>query len=178
MSGANPGPGSAGIIAADAQQTSLVALDAATLSELAAGPWLSSVTWQIPGASYADGTTMNSIDPVVVVPGGTALPVRLTLVNEDGSQEIWSVLNVEHAPARAEGELFVDGTVELHLGADIQPGIEVVGPLGEHLDAQAIRAAQGTRVTLRPTSAGTWTYRGIKAQSGHEFQGSFLVVAR
>ena len=178
VSGATPGPGSAGLISADAGRTSLVSLDAHTLTDLAAGLWLSSVTWKIPGASFADGTTENSIDPVVVVAGGTALPVRLTLVNEDGQQDVWCVLNVEHAPARAVGELFVDGTVELHLGPDIESSIEIVGPVGEHLDVQAIQTAEGMRVTLRPTSPGTWTYRGVRAESGAEFRGAFLIVAR
>ncbi|QDV04630.1 hypothetical protein Poly30_01210 [Planctomycetes bacterium Poly30] len=176
VSGSPAAPGSAGMIVADASRTSLVSLRAAALTDRAMEPWLSSAVWSIPGASFADGTSARSMNPVVVVQGGAALPVRLELMTEDGTREFRSVLNVDGAAAQLAGEPFIDGTLELHFALHIEDVIEVVGGRGERASLRAIPSANGLRVTLRPTSSGLWSYRGRRSDTGEVVQGQFVVA--
>lgn len=170
-------PGSAGMIGADRGRTSLVELDAAALSPLASGSWVGGIEWSIPGATFIDGTGTGSLAPLVVVSGGAALPVKLTLGNEEGVHHAWGVLNVAGAPAVLEGELVVGGTIELHMAALDSEVIELVGPSGESLRVQSIPSEQGSRVTLVLPTTGVWTYRGRDAATAETFMGSFMVVA-
>lgn len=177
VSGLTAGPGSAGMIGASADATSLVSLRATELVDLSEEAWVSAVSWAIPGATYADGTTAASLDPVVVVPGGTALPVRLTISGPDGDQDHWSALNVDGAPAQVQGELLVGGTVELHFGETADETVELRGPAGERLLVQLLPSARGKRVTIVPTSPGRWAYRGRRIVIGDTFEGAFVVAA-
>ncbi len=176
VSGALAGPGTAGMVGADDGRAFLVELRASDLSGLADGPWLGGVTWSVPGASFADGTGPNSLEPKLVVDGGAALPVHLTLTNVDGDHYVWSVLNVEGAAATVSGDLFTGGVVELEFGTAAADALELVGPAGEFLQLRSVSSAQGRRVTFEPASAGEWSYRGRSQELGEQFTGAFVVV--
>ena len=176
VSGATAGPGSAGMIVADAGSTSLVSLSANAVADLSEDTWFSEVEWAIPGAAFADGTTSASVDPVIIVEGGAALPVRLTLTTTDGERDYWSALNVESAPAQVEGELFVGGTVELHFGETAADTVELAGPAGERMTVQLVSSLRGKRATVRPTSTGRWSYRGQRIVIGDTFEGAFVIA--
>lgn len=175
VSGATAGPGSAGMIAGNDQSTSLVSLSAVSLAGLGDSSWFSGVEWMVPGAQFADGTDAKSVDPMVLVRGGTALPVRLTVTTSDGTQDFWSALNVEGAPAQVEGELFVGGTVELHFGSTVDETVELSGPAGERLLVHLVESSRGKRATIHPTSAGLWHYRGRRVLIGDSFEGAFSI---
>ena len=177
VSGATAGPGSAGMIAGGDQSTSLVSLSASALSGLGQEAWISSVEWSIPGAEFADGTTRASLDPVIVVAGGAALPVRLTVTSSDGRSDFWSALNVEAAPAQVVGELFVGGSIELHFGDTVADTIELMGPAGERMFVQLVPSADGKRATMTPTSQGRWAYRGQRVVIGEAFEGAFVIAS-
>ena len=176
VSGATAGPGSSGMIGADAEGTSLVTLSANRLADLGEGAWFSEVQWTIPGATFADGTSATNLDPTIIVEGGAALPVQLTVTTSDGERDFWSALNVEGAPAEVEGELYVGGTIELHFGDTVDETIELVGPAGERLVVQLVPSTRGKRATVKPTSKGRWAYRGQRVVIGDTFEGAFVIA--
>ena len=177
VSGATAGSGGAGMIGMDSQRSSLVELDVLRFFPQFGSSPFETVQWHVPGASYADGTFDGSEEPVIVVYGGRALPVRLQVASSERVAVEWGVLNVEGALAAITGELRVGGPVQFFFQASTVDSLELSGPAGELMKVASVEAAGGYRVQFEPTSAGDWSYRGRDDATGEEFRGRFIVLA-
>jgi len=137
---------------AAAHTTALVVLDSGAGDRAAA-------SWRVPGAAFVDGTDAHSPRAHVVLTGGSAVPVELTLSPSARDLEPTVrtvVLQVEGSPWTARGPLRVGraATLERPLGAPDAWHLTAPSGATEPLEAATIGALQ--RASFTPSMPGEW----------------------
>ncbi len=119
------------------------------------------VQWRVPGARFADGTSDTSPKATVVVEGGAAVPVEVTVRPLAGGPSTVrvEVLQVAGSPWLVQGVPVVGRTVELErdeAGAAL-PDLRAFAPSGAVHALTPERLGSRIRVALTPDEPGVWT---------------------